>query len=95
MIPFKEEFSLMKKLYLAAMLVLAFTVNAFAIPTSFSPVVKKAAPSVVNISTTKTVTRQIDLLADRIPLWCLMTASGAALLIQTGAKAFVQLRRRG
>lgn len=35
------------------------------------------------------------LLADRIPLWCLMTASGAALLIQTGAEAFVQLRRRG
>ena len=35
MIPFKEEFSLMKKLYLAAMLVLAFTVNDFEIPTSF------------------------------------------------------------
>ena len=35
------------------------------------------------------------LLADRIPLWCLMTASGAALLIQTGAEAFVQLRHRG
>ncbi len=50
----------MKKLFLAAMLILAFTVNAFAIPSSFSPVVKKAAPSVVNISTTKTVTRQID-----------------------------------
>ena len=50
----------MKKLYLAAMLILAFTVDAFAMPSSFSPVVKKAAPSVVNISTTKTVTRQID-----------------------------------
>ena len=50
----------MKKLYLTVMIVLAFTVNAFAIPTSFAPVVKKAAPSVVNISTTKTVTRQID-----------------------------------
>ncbi len=35
------------------------------------------------------------LLADRIPLWCLMTASGAALLIQAGAEVFVQLRRRG
>lgn len=59
MIPFKEEFSLMKKFYLAAMLILTFAFNAFAVPSSFSPVVKKAAPSVVNISTTKTVTRNV------------------------------------
>ncbi len=50
----------MKKLYLAVIFILIYTVSVFAIPTSFAPVVKKAAPSVVNISTTKTVTRQID-----------------------------------
>ena len=49
----------MKKFYLAAMLILTFAFNAFAVPSSFAPVVKKAAPSVVNISTTKTVTRNV------------------------------------
>ena len=50
----------MKKLFLLVVFMAALAVNAYAVPESFAPVVKKAAPSVVNISTTKTVTRQID-----------------------------------
>lgn len=50
----------MKKLFLLVVFMAALTINAYAVPESFAPVVKRAAPSVVNISTTKTVTRQID-----------------------------------
>lgn len=50
----------MKKLFLLVVFMAALAINAYAVPESFAPVVKKAAPSVVNISTTKTVTRQID-----------------------------------
>lgn len=50
----------MKKLFLLVVFMAALSINAYAVPESFAPVVKKAAPSVVNISTTKTVTRQID-----------------------------------
>lgn len=50
----------MKKLFLLVVFMTALSINAYAVPESFAPVVKKAAPSVVNISTTKTVTRQID-----------------------------------
>ena len=50
----------MKKIFLLVCVMALLSVNAYAMPESFAPVVKKAAPSVVNISTTKTVTRQID-----------------------------------
>ena len=50
----------MKKIFLLVCIMALLSVNAYAMPESFAPVVKKAAPSVVNISTTKTVTRQID-----------------------------------
>lgn len=50
-----------KKISIVIFIISLFTLNAFAaMPESFAPVVKKAAPGVVNISTTKTVTRQID-----------------------------------
>lgn len=50
-----------KKISIVIFIISLFTFNAFAaMPESFAPVVKKAAPGVVNISTTKTVTRQID-----------------------------------
>lgn len=49
----------MKKILLA-LIITIFSINVFAMPESFSPVVKKTAPSVVNISTTKTITRQVD-----------------------------------
>ena len=50
----------MKKIFLSVVIMALLCVNAQAVPQSFAPVVQKAAPSVVNISTTKTVTRQID-----------------------------------
>ncbi len=50
----------MKKFFLSVVFIAALCFNAYAVPQSFAPVVKKAAPSVVNISTTKTVTRQFD-----------------------------------
>ena len=50
----------MKKIFLLVCIMALLSVNAYAMPESFAPVVKKAAPSVVNISTTKMVTRQID-----------------------------------
>lgn len=52
----------MKKLVLLTILVLSLFIarDVYAVPQSFSPVVKKTAPSVVNISTTKTVTRRVD-----------------------------------
>lgn len=50
-----------KKISIVIFIISLFTFNAFAaMLESFAPVVKKAAPGVVNISTTKTVTRQID-----------------------------------
>lgn len=50
----------MKKILLAFLMTLFMVPAVFAVPESFAPVVKKAAPSVVNISTTKTVTRRVD-----------------------------------
>lgn len=50
----------MLKRLLPLLLIVLFAIPAFAVPDSFAPVVKQAMPSVVNISTSKTVTRRTD-----------------------------------